>query len=81
MKDFPQCFKSARQDSFRAKLRNIGKPKQIRLKLEITGHDTEEIKWHLDHVNTLQQKNTSFTCFFPDRCDRSRNPGSLQISL
>lgn len=50
MKDFPQCFKSSRQDSFPAKLRNIGKPKQIRLKLKITGHDNEEIKWHLNHV-------------------------------
>ena len=53
MKDFPQCFKSARQDSFRAKLRSIGKPKQIRLNLEVTGIDNEDIKWHLDHVNSL----------------------------
>ena len=50
MKDFPQFFKSGRQDSFPAKLRNIGQPKQIRLLLEVTGKTNEEIKWHLDHV-------------------------------
>lgn len=52
MRDFPQCFKSGRQDSFRAKLRNIGKPQQIRLILEIQGDDDNEhdIKWELDHV-------------------------------
>ena len=55
MKDFPQCFKSARQDSFRAKLRSIGQPKQIRLNLEVTGADSEDIKWHLDHVNSKEK--------------------------
>jgi hypothetical protein len=78
MKDFPQCFKSSRQDSFPAKLRNIGKPKQIRLKLEITGHDNEDIKWHLDHVNTFQTNKFLFYFrFISDRNNRSRNSSSL----
>jgi hypothetical protein len=56
MKDFSQCFKSGRQDSFGAKLKNIGQPKQIRLKIEITGDDNEDIKWHLDHVIIFKTK-------------------------
>lgn len=52
MKEFPQYFKSSRQDSFRVELRNIGKPKQIRLIMEVNGQEkTEDIKWHLDHVS------------------------------
>ena len=64
MEDFPQCFKSSRQDSFPAKLRNIGKPNQIRLKLEITGLDTEDIKWHLDHVNTFEKQKKNILLYF-----------------
>ena len=56
MKDYPQFFKSGRQDSFRAKLKNIGQPKQIRLLLEVTGKTDEEIRWHLDHVITNFEK-------------------------
>ena len=55
MKDFPQGFKSSRQDSFRTELRDIGKPKQIRLIMEVDGQENnEDVKWHLDHVNISQ---------------------------
>ncbi len=64
MREFPQCFKSGRQDSFRAKLKNIGKPKQIRLILETTEDKNVDIKWHLDYVITEGKKNNSFLVFF-----------------
>ena len=51
--DFPQCFQSDRQDSFAAKLRHIGQPKQIRVMLDIEGDLHEDIKWHLDRVRSL----------------------------
>ncbi|CAF3685342.1 unnamed protein product [Rotaria sp. Silwood1] len=60
MKDFPQYFKSGRQDSFRTKFRNIGKPKQIRLILELRGHDDDDddddIKWQLDYIELIDPK-------------------------
>ncbi|CAF4689781.1 unnamed protein product, partial [Rotaria sp. Silwood2] len=65
MRDFPQYFKSDRQHSFRSKLRNIGKPKQIRLILELTGNDDDDddddddIKWQLDHVELIDPKTQS----------------------
>jgi hypothetical protein len=71
MKDFSDCFKSGRQDSFRAILKNIGQPKQIRLKLDITGDDNEKIKWHLNHV-IIQRKKSFFFInlfFLLDRID------------
>lgn len=48
--DFPQCFKSGRQDSFATKLKNIGLPKQIRLILDVQNEQKLDLKWHLDHV-------------------------------
>nr|WP_295672679.1 hypothetical protein [Sphingomonas sp.] len=50
MNDFPQCFQSDRQDSFAAKLRHIGQPKQIRVMLDVEGDLHDQIKWHLDRV-------------------------------
>lgn len=50
IEDFPQCFQSNRPGSFRVKLQNIGKPKQIQFTLEVEGYDDEDIKWHVDHV-------------------------------
>ncbi|UJR16504.1 hypothetical protein I4U23_003406 [Adineta vaga] len=50
MRDYPKCFKSGREDTFQIQLRNIGKPKQVRLLLQIADVDTDEIKWHLDHI-------------------------------
>ncbi|CAF0845811.1 unnamed protein product [Adineta steineri] len=65
MRDFPQCFKSGRQDLFKIKLRDIGKPKQIRLKLEITDLINDDIKWHLDYIELIDSENEShykFSC-------------------
>jgi hypothetical protein len=54
MKQFHEISKVQKQYSFSVKLLNIGKPEQIRLKIETTENDEEEeeedIKWHLDHV-------------------------------
>jgi hypothetical protein len=80
--DFPQCFKSGRQDSFPAKFRNIGQPKQIRLKLDLKGQENEDIKWHLDHVIISKKILFHFFVFFnSDRTHRSRNSITLSISL
>ena len=47
-----QCFKSGKQDSFKDKFTDIGQPKQIKLKFEINQQDKQDVKWHLDHVNS-----------------------------
>jgi PLAT/LH2 domain len=65
MKDFPQGFKSSKQDSFRTELRDIGKPKQIRLIMEVNGQEkNEDIKWHLDHVNISQSNSNHHSLSF-----------------
>jgi hypothetical protein len=53
MRQFTENSKSAKQYSFPTKFKNIGKPEQIRLKMQITGDDDDDdddIKWRLDHV-------------------------------
>jgi len=66
MKPFIENSKLARQHSVPIKLRNIGKPEQIRLKIHITKNEDdeddeeEEIKWHLDHVRRISEKNSFY---------------------
>lgn len=82
MKDSPQGFKSSQQGSFRVELRDIGKPKQIRLMMEVTGQEkNEEIKWHLDHVNTIFKSFSSIILVHLDRSHRSENSSSSSISM
>ncbi|CAF0986911.1 unnamed protein product [Adineta ricciae] len=50
MREYPQCFKSGREDTFQIELRDIGKPKQIRLLLQTEDEEKDIIKWHLDHI-------------------------------
>ncbi len=56
IKQFDQTSKSERQYSFFIKLKNIGKPEQIRFKMFNKENDDDEeeedIKWYLDHVYT-----------------------------
>jgi hypothetical protein len=55
IKQFDQTSKSERQYSFFIKLKNIGKPEQIRFKMfskENDDDEEEDIKWYLDHVYT-----------------------------
>jgi hypothetical protein len=60
MKKFKQIFKSEKQYVFSVKLKNIGQPEQIRLKMQKTDdndddddEDDDDIKWHLDHVKKI----------------------------
>jgi len=58
MKEFNQHLKSNKQYEFSVKLKNIGQPEQIRLKIQTTDdedddEDEEDIKWHLDHVEKI----------------------------
>ncbi|CAF3632135.1 unnamed protein product [Rotaria sordida] len=86
MKDFPQYFKSGRQDSFRTKLRDIGKPKQIRLILEITGNDDDDddddddIKWQLDHIELIDPKTQSHYKFLCNQWIRPFQEKILNVS-
>jgi hypothetical protein len=63
MKPFIENSKLARQHSFPIKLQNIGKPEQIRLKIytreneDDEDDEEEDIKWHLDHVRRIPEKN------------------------
>lgn len=50
LQEFSQCFQSGKQDSFKVKFENIGKPHQIKLLLQIDQQQKQEIKWHLDYV-------------------------------
>jgi len=69
-----QCFQSGRQDSFAAKLTNIGQPEEIQLILFVEQLDDDDendrngiskIKWHLDCIELIDpetQNHLKFPC-------------------
>ena len=61
MKKFNKHFKTDKQYVFSVKLKDIGQPEQIRLKMQTKDDDEDEddddIKWQLDHVNRIVHEN------------------------
>ncbi len=73
MKKFDKHSKTDKQYAFTVKLKDIGQPEQIRLKMQKKDddddddEDDEDIKWHLDYVNRIIHQN--FQIFYLDYLD------------
>ncbi len=75
MKPFIENSTLAKQHSFPIKLPNIGKPKQIRLKIHTKeneddeDNEEEDIKWYLDRVRRISERKYFFYfyLFYVDR--------------
>lgn len=75
-KQFKKYFKTDKQYSFTVKLKDIGQPEQIRLKIQTTENDDDEeeeddIKWHLDHVDKILIKKKHLQIFYLYNLDRT----------
>ncbi len=61
MKRFNENSKGERQYSFPVQLEDIGKPEQIRLKMDA---EEKDIKWDLDHVYRISKNICSIYIYF-----------------
>ncbi|CAF0754519.1 unnamed protein product [Didymodactylos carnosus] len=71
--NYKNCFKAGKIDRFKVKLKDIGKPKKIRLILNEDGettdrssdsNETRKIKWHLAQVDVVDPKTHEYSTFY-----------------
>ncbi|CAF3621989.1 unnamed protein product [Rotaria sp. Silwood1] len=86
MKELMKDSESSKQYSFSTKLKNIGKPEQIRLKIRTTSDDDEDededdnSEWYLDYIEVIDPETQSHLKFPCDEWIRPSQEKILQLS-